>query len=216
MANISLDLASLKFPNVTGFVRTFGTKKTSQQNGGSLTTGEFNVNTAMPFDKMRPVTITEDSAITIIEHDAKIVLDAESAIVVTVAAATFVGCRLLITNVSSVAHTVAGFSIKDYLVLYWNGTAWQNADTKIKTFYNVIANNWASNSTYSAFPYRCTINIANATAGDSADVRLPGTAAISGYYAPVSLTDNGHVYIYGTASHASSLTIPCIILTRLY
>ena len=76
MAEYSLTLSSLKFANVSNFIRTFGTKKTALQNAGSLTTEECNVANALPFDIMRPLVITETSTVSNIQYDAKILINA--------------------------------------------------------------------------------------------------------------------------------------------
>ena len=59
--DLDLTLSALKFANVSTFSRNFGTKKNGSQNGGSLTTEEFNIANAISFDKMRPIEITENS-----------------------------------------------------------------------------------------------------------------------------------------------------------
>lgn len=78
MAEYSLTLSALKFANVTNFSRPFGTKKTALQNSGSLTTEEFNIANALPFDIQRPLVITETSTISNIQYDAKVVINAAS------------------------------------------------------------------------------------------------------------------------------------------
>ena len=72
---LSLSLNNLKFANVMDFTRSFGIKKTSSQNGGSLTTKEFNESIALPFDIQRPVTITENTTVNTIEYDAKLFIN---------------------------------------------------------------------------------------------------------------------------------------------
>lgn len=78
MAEYSLTLSALKYANVTNFSRPFGTKKTALQNSGSLTTEEFNIANALPFDIQRPLVITETSTISNIQYDAKVVINAAS------------------------------------------------------------------------------------------------------------------------------------------
>lgn len=73
---MDLKLDNLKYPNVYNFNRNFGTKKTAQQNAGSLTTEEFCINSALPFDIMRPVIINEDTTLTNIEYNAKAIIAA--------------------------------------------------------------------------------------------------------------------------------------------
>ena len=78
MAEYSLTLSALKYANVTNFSRPFGTKKTALQNSGSLTTEEFNIANALPFDIQRPLVIIETSTISNIQYDAKVVINAAS------------------------------------------------------------------------------------------------------------------------------------------
>lgn len=78
MAEYSLTLSALKYANVTNFSRPFGTKKTALQNSGSLTTEEFNIANALPFDIQRPLVIAETSTISNIQYDAKVVINAAS------------------------------------------------------------------------------------------------------------------------------------------
>lgn len=73
---LSLSLNSLKFANVTDFNRSFGIKKQSTQNGGSLTTKEFNDAIALPYDIQRPVIITENTTVSDVEHDARLLINA--------------------------------------------------------------------------------------------------------------------------------------------
>ena len=75
---LHLNLESLKFANVVNFNRTYGTKKTSTENGGSLTTYEFNNNNALPFDIQRPYIITEDSTVTDVQYDGKLLINANN------------------------------------------------------------------------------------------------------------------------------------------
>lgn len=75
MAEYSLTLSALKYANVTNFSRPFGTKKTALQNSGSLTTEEFNIANALPFDIQRPLVITETSTISNIQYDAKLLVN---------------------------------------------------------------------------------------------------------------------------------------------
>ena len=73
---LSLSLNNLKFANVTDFSRSFGVKKQSYQNGGSLTTKEFNDAIALPYDIQRPVIITENTTVSDVEHDARLLINA--------------------------------------------------------------------------------------------------------------------------------------------
>lgn len=87
MAEYTLTLDNLKFVNVTGFVRNYGTKKQSNVNGGSLTSEEFNIANALPWDLQRPLVVTESSVLSNIQYDAKVLINGSN-ITITLNTAT--------------------------------------------------------------------------------------------------------------------------------
>lgn len=122
----------LKFCNVYGFSREYGTKKTNAQNGGSLTTMEFNENQALAYDNERPILITEDSETNSIEYNANFALTNEG-IKLTLGNGGFVGVevKVLIIKNSSVKYlSKIGDVVLDNLkagrvVKYlWTGDYW--------------------------------------------------------------------------------------------
>ena len=122
----------LKFCNVYGFSREYGTKKTNAQNGGSLTTMEFNENQALAYDNERPILITEDSETNSIEYNANFALTNEG-IKLTLGSGGFVGVevKVLIIKNSSVEYlSKIGDVVLDNLkagrvVKYlWTGDYW--------------------------------------------------------------------------------------------
>lgn len=76
MATLDTTLSGLKFANTSNFSRNFGTKKTSTQNGGSLTTNELNENMAKIFDTQKAFVVTESSSTKTIEFNATFIVNA--------------------------------------------------------------------------------------------------------------------------------------------
>lgn len=79
-------------------------------------------------------------------------------------------------------------------------------------FSNQTASNWVQDNTYTEYPLRCAIQLTGVTANDLAEVTFSATNAISGYYAPVSETYAGGVYIYSTSDE--EITIPSIVVFK--
>lgn len=126
--NLNLTLEALKFANVSTFSRTFGTKKTGAQNGGSLTTEEFNIANALPFDKMRPIELTENSTTGYVEYDANLVINSAN-ITLTLNSGTYKGVRVKVfaQTAGNVVHdsTVTDALLAGERAIYeWNGTTW--------------------------------------------------------------------------------------------
>ena len=134
MAVMELTLNALNFANVYGFERDFGTKKSSNVNGGSLTTKEFNVANALPFDLMRPTVINETTSIIKVEYDAKLNINAPSEITLTIGNGTYVGQTCSIYNSSNVAHKVSldgdvmSIGVKSKLKFEWCGDKWYTGE----------------------------------------------------------------------------------------
>ena len=85
---------------------------------------------------------------------------------------------------------------------------------QIKNVYHtnvsVLSASWYSDATYSAFPYRAVIPLANVTASMMAEVVFAPDQALSGDYAPVCETYAGGVYIWSKLN--SAVTIPTIVI----
>lgn len=92
MAIFDVTLKKLKFANVDGFSRDFGTKKSRTQNGGSLLTRECNENVAMAFDTQRPFVVSENSSTGNIEYDVKFVI--YEGITISLGVPTYDGCEV--------------------------------------------------------------------------------------------------------------------------
>ena len=133
MATIDLSLNALKIPALDNFTPDFGTMITeTQANKGGLSTFEVNSNMMLPWSYMRPKVVVENSTTTEVEYDAKIVFSSslQAGVTLTLGAATYEGCELLIKNLSSYACTVSkgawSYSVPagSYVKLEWDGSAW--------------------------------------------------------------------------------------------
>ena len=126
MAVFDLTLSSFKFANTDGFTRDFGTKKTREQNGGSLTSRECNENSAKIFDTQRPFIVSENSSTGNIEYNATFVIGDNLSL--TVGSATFTGCeiRLISGKNSSVITDSKTQTLPDKScnTLFWDGDTW--------------------------------------------------------------------------------------------
>ncbi len=126
--NLNLTLEALKFANVSTFSRTFGTKKTGAQNGGSLTTEEFNIANALPFDKMRPIELTENSTTGYVEYNANLVINS-AGITLTLNSGTYKGVKIEV-YAQTAGNVVHDSNVTDALlageraIYEWNGTTW--------------------------------------------------------------------------------------------
>ena len=79
---------------------------------------------------------------------------------------------------------------------------------------SVATSAWASNSTYTDFPYRAAVACTDVTAAMFAEVVLSPADATSGNFAPVCQTYAGGVYLYAKAVPDADITIPTIIVWR--
>ena len=126
MAVFDLTLSSFKFANTDGFTRDFGTKKTREQNGGSLTSRECNENSAKIFDTQRPFIVSENSSTGNIEYNATFVIGDNLSL--TVGSATFTGCEIrLISGKNSSVIIDSKTQVlpdKSCNTLFWDGNAW--------------------------------------------------------------------------------------------
>jgi hypothetical protein len=139
---IDLTLDNILIPAITGYENPyhFGTKiEYDSENKGGLSTREVNRNVIMPFEKMRvkeEEVITSDEYTSDVEYDAKLVITQNSDIVtLTLANATYVGCKVTLINNSTIVHNLLCTSVstgntvlqpKSVNELIWNGTAWTN------------------------------------------------------------------------------------------
>lgn len=86
----------------------------------------------------------------------------------------------------------------------------------ILTFSNITLETtvWVEDTTYSEFGYKADIPCTGVTADFFSDVTFDVTEAISGNYAPISLTGAGIVTIYAVEQPESTIIIPSIICSK--
>lgn len=73
---------------------------------------------------------------------------------------------------------------------------------------------WQEDSTYDEFGYKAEIPCKGVTEDFFAEVTFNVTEAISGNYAPVSLSGSGIVTIYAVEKPESTIIIPSIICSK--
>jgi hypothetical protein len=73
---------------------------------------------------------------------------------------------------------------------------------------------WASDATYSKFPYSASITLAGVTSDYIPTVNFNYTEAISGEFAPVASTGSGTIIIYAASIPTSTITIPTIVCVK--
>lgn len=89
-----------------------------------------------------------------------------------------------------------------------------NAEMIVKTNLTVATSAWASNATYTDFPFRAAVPITGCTTNHKPDVTFGVADATSGNYAPVCESYAGGVYIYAATKPTATLTIPTITLLK--
>lgn len=75
----------------------------------------------------------------------------------------------------------------------------------------VATSAWASNATYSAYPYRAAVTLSGVTASHDPDVTFSVADATSGNFAPVADSYAGGIYIYAATKPTATVTIPTIV-----
>lgn len=88
-----------------------------------------------------------------------------------------------------------------------NGAEW--VDNPVVAFgpQTVAASAWASDSTYSDYPYRASIALSGVTANHVPNVNFNSTDALSGKLSPVSESYDGGVYIYATEALTEAVSV---------
>ena len=88
-----------------------------------------------------------------------------------------------------------------------NGAEW--VDNPVLAFgpQTVAASAWASDSTYSDYPYRASIALSGVTANHVPSVNFNSSDALSGKLSPVSESYDGGVYIYATEALTEAVSV---------
>ena len=89
------------------------------------------------------------------------------------------------------------------------------SDVKVLSFTSktVSVSAWASDTTYTDFPYRAAVACEGVTAKHYAEVTFAPADAMSGEFAPVAESYDGGVYLYASEISEAALTIPTIVCT---
>lgn len=97
-----------------------------------------------------------------------------------------------------------------------SATGGSGGASNILTFENiqVATTSFVEDTTYSEFGYKADIPCTGVTADFFSSVTFDVTEAISGNYAPISLTGAGIVTIYAVEQPESTITIPSIICSK--
>ena len=133
---IDLTLDSILVPDITGYTPPFGTKiARTAVNKGGLSTQQVHNNIIAGFVKMRGVVVDTSDTTSSVEYDAKIIIEASEAITLTLAAASYRGCKVTIVNNTSYTHTLSCTSVSTNtphilpnadIEIMWNGNAWKS------------------------------------------------------------------------------------------
>ena len=90
-----------------------------------------------------------------------------------------------------------------------------NAAIIVQSSVPVATSAWASDTTYTDYPYRASIVIDGCTANHIPEVTFALSDATSGNFAPITETYDGRVYIYAIEQPSEAMTIPTIKLTKV-
>lgn len=85
-----------------------------------------------------------------------------------------------------------------------------NTQRIVATSITISTSSWASNTTYSDYPFRASVAITDVTTSYVPEVIFNMTDATGGNFAPVCETYNGGVYIYAKEKPTATVTIPVI------
>ena len=89
------------------------------------------------------------------------------------------------------------------------------SDVKVLRFTDTTVGTaaWASDTTYTDFPYRAPIACSGVTVNHYVEVIFSPTDAMSGTFCPVTASYAGGVYIYASEIPGATVTIPTIVCT---
>ena len=108
-----------------------------------------------------------------------------------------------------------GLSTNDYTNTEKSKLSTLNAAIIAQSSVPVATSAWASDTTYTDYPYRASIPITGCTANHIPEVVFSLADAISGTFSPVAETYAGGVYIYASEKPSAAITIPTIKLTKV-
>lgn len=79
----------------------------------------------------------------------------------------------------------------------------------------VASSAWASDSTYSDYPYRASVSLSGVTANHAPIVNFSNADSLSGKLSPVADSYAGGVYIYATEALAETVNIGSVICVKV-
>ncbi|MDR1588094.1 MAG: hypothetical protein LBS57_11610, partial [Treponema sp.] len=134
MANVDLTLDIFKIGNMPSFNNAFGTKQTIPGKGWD--TASNTVNMMLPFLRMRPVTVTENSVVSEVQADASLALTG-TITSLSLGSGAYKGVELKIINdadgeveILNGSKIITSF-IGETLDLRWNGSEWRVKTDKL-------------------------------------------------------------------------------------
>lgn len=92
-------------------------------------------------------------------------------------------------------------------------TYFPKSNVFIITDKTVAIADWASDATYTAYPYKATITDSRVTASTYCEVVFNLTDATSGYFAPICNSVAGGIEIWASSIPLAAITIPTIKCT---
>lgn len=108
-----------------------------------------------------------------------------------------------------------GLSTNDYTNAEKSKLSTLNAAIIAQSSVPVATSAWASDTTYTDYPYRASIAIDGCTANHIPEITFALADATSGNFAPIADTYDGGVYIYAAEQPSEAMTIPTIKLTKV-
>lgn len=108
-----------------------------------------------------------------------------------------------------------GLSTNDYTNTEKSKLSTLNAAIIAQSSVPVATSAWASDTTYTDYPYRASIAMDGCTANHIPEVTFALSDATSGNFAPIADTYDGGVYIYAAEVPSEAITIPTIKLTKV-
>lgn len=108
-----------------------------------------------------------------------------------------------------------GLSTNDYTNTEKSKLSTLNAAIIAQSSVPVATSAWASDTTYTDYPFRASIPIDGCTVNHIPEVTFALADATSGNFAPIAETYDGGVYIYAAEVPSGEMTIPTIKLTKV-
>lgn len=118
------------------------------------------------------------------------------------------------TNIAAIQYEPQTLSTSQKTQVRENISA-GNAETIIVNDVTVATSAWASDTTYSEYPYKANIAVSGMTANHYPSVTMGMTEVLSGNYAPICSSGSGIVTIYAKTAPTAAITISTICGTKV-